>query len=265
MYDGDSPWDTDVDQESDTFTPAYKRGKHPDRDHNKQGSSQPGPFFISPSSHRRMHKEPSDAEAVACILKEGVNVSPVRDRQRKRCSVLVLADSQLKYWPDKDSVCRVVCHPQWPIKRWSQAVHLGLITINCHSVVLYLEGTRNWQDIPPIKNVLTLLCKTIRNHGDNPRIFISNHLPKPTATSPLQYLILHSNFTLQQAIRSTSRALKGGVFEMSIYEHFTSCKGKVIKPWDLIFVDTDNLTVFGCMVFRECLMREMGVKSYWFE
>ena len=49
----------------------------------------------------------------------------------------------------------------------------------------------NWADVPPIKTLLQNLCKTICNHGNNPRIFISNHLPKRVVR--LQLWISHCN------------------------------------------------------------------------
>ena len=132
-------------------------------------------------------------------------------------------------------------------------------------MVLYLEATRSWTGVPPIKNILVLLCKTIRNYSDNPWIFISNHIPR-VGQSPIQYPVAHSYFTLQQAIRSVGRVLKGGVFELSLYEHFTCTKtGKTIWSRDQIFTDAQDLTLYGCLIFRECLIQEIGIKTYWFD
>ena len=209
MYHRDSPWDSDAEMGSDTSTPAYKRGKHTvrDRDRNKsekgditQGNSHP----IS-----KTNSELSDLEIVAWIKQEGLVFPMPAGVQKRKPSVLVLADAQLKFWPEKDPVCRVVCHPHWPLRRWSHAVHLGTISIDCHTVVLYLEGTRNWQDVPPIKNALTLLNKVIHSHGENPRIFISNHLPRP-GRSPLQYPILQSQFHSTTSNLEYIQSTKGG-------------------------------------------------------
>ena len=114
-------------------------------------------------------------------------------RRHPKPSVLLLADMQVKYWPEKDKVCEVIYHKNWPLKRWNQALRMGLISVTSHTVVLYLESTRCWQDVPPIKNTLTMLCKTLRNIGNNPRIFISNHLPRigvnpvPISSTSLQF------------------------------------------------------------------------------
>ena len=117
--------------------------------------------------------------------------------------------------------------------------------------------------LPPIKNSLHGLCKTIKNLGNNPRIFISNHLPC-VEHRPVCQPISQSNFVLQQAIRSVNRAMSGGIFELTIYEHFVSSKGRIIKPKDQVFMDAESLTQYGCMVFHECAMRETGIKGYWF-
>ena len=49
-----------------------------------------------------------------------------------------------------------------------------------------------------------------------------------------------------------------------MYEYFVSRKGKVIQPTGSYFVDNGRLTELGCMLFREVVMRESGIKSYWF-
>ena len=243
-YHDHTPWDSELDQESDTPTPDFKRGKH----------------VVDCASG------PSDAEVIKVIKQEGMSFAiPKWIRKRNpRASLLILADAQLKFWPKGDKICKVQLHERWPLKRWNLAIKMGTIKLECNTVVLYLESTRSWQDVPPIKNSLHMLCKTIKNLGNNPRIFISNHLPR-VDHSPVQYPITQSNFILQQAVRSVQRAMKGGVFELSMFEHFISSKGRVIKPKDQVFVDADRLTAYGCMLFRECLMHEAGIKTYWFD
>ena len=87
----ESAWDTEM-EESTTSTPDFKRGRH----------SEQNPI--------------SDEEAVRAIKREGlVMESPVwiQDRSRRmRASVLVLADSQLKFWPGNDKICRIAFHPR---------------------------------------------------------------------------------------------------------------------------------------------------------
>ena len=112
-----------------------------------------------------------------------------------------------------------------------------------------------------------MLCKVIRSHSSNsncgePRIFVSNLLPKVTG-SPLRSPVWTSNFTLQQAVRSVGHAM-GRVFELSMYEHLISKNHKIIKPISKYFVVDGSLSRFGCLIFRECLMRETVVKTYWF-
>ena len=100
----------------------------------------------------------------------------------------------------------------------------------CPIVVVYLEATQYWSDVPPVKNALHGLCKELRNYSNaaDPRIFIANHLPRVSA-SPLRKQITQTNFILQQAVRSVGRSL-GRVFELSLYEHFTSRHGSLLKP-----------------------------------
>ena len=246
----DSLWDSEVDgHDSDTSTPAYKRGQH----HVEQ-SRQPNVQGIS------------DLEVIKIIQEEGMGFSvPDWIKTRKISpSILLLADSQVKYWPGNDAVCKVQYHQDWPISRWTQAIRLGLIKIECTTVVVYLEAVRRWSDVPPIKNSLNTLCRNIRNHGNTPWIFIANLLPAVNS-SPLKDPLRTSNFnyTLQQAIRSVGRSM-GRVFKLSLNEHFVSKKGRVIQPVGEYFVQSGVLTHHGCLVMRECIMRESGVKSYWF-
>ena len=258
----DSPWETEQEQDSDTSRPAFKRGRH---DTTESAGHQP---CHKKRDRRNKRMDHLMKLALREIRQEGMDFSipdwVARRKQQQKPSLLLLVDSQLKFWLASDNICHVICHEKWPLKRWNQAIKLGNIRVQSFTVILYLEATRAWMDAPPVKNSLTTLCNTIRAHGNNPRIFVCNHLPY-VGTSPIQYPVPHSNFTLQQAIRSTSRSLKGMIFELSVFEHFTSTRGKTLKPRDQFFLDVDNLTPLGCMVFCECIMRECGIKSYWFE
>ena len=42
-------------------------------------------------------------------------------------------------------------------------------------------------------------------------------------------------------------------------------KDQVIKPADHYFLGEGGMTEWGCLIFRECMMREVGIKSYWFD
>ena len=180
--------------------------------------------------------------------------------------MLILADSQLGSWLMKDRLCKTEIRPWWPISRWVTAVRTGKIRICAHTVVIYLEATCQWEDVPPLKNILQSLCRTIRSQtGDSqsgePRIFIANHLQQFGGT-PVRTPIVISNFTLQQATRSICHAI-GRVFELLIYEHFVSCRGRTLKPVQMYF-HTNGLSQLGCMIFQECVLREAGLKGYWF-
>ena len=231
----DSPWDSDVDGHSDISTPAYKRGRR---------------------------ETETDLEVVRIIQKEGIGSPIPRWARCRGQSIVILADSQVKHWPEKDNICQIHYREGWPLARWGQAIRMGDLKITQHTVLLYLEVTRGWQDVPPIKNGLHHLCKTIRNYANKPQIFVGNHLPR-ISSSPVRHPVNVSNFTQQQAIQSVARVL-GKVYELSLFEHFVSRRGKAIKPWHHYFSEDGNLTTFGCLIFRECILRESGLKPYWF-
>ena len=67
-----------------------------------------------------------------------------------------------------------------------------------------------------------------------------------------------------QAIRSTNRVIKK-VFYLSVFEHFTSSKrNRIITPTYKYFQEDQQLTRLGCLTIRECMLREAGMKQYWF-
>ena len=246
-YGDASGWDTEL----DTSTPDFKRGKHGEEDKLSPEAEPLNPLTALALAELQQHGWP-------CRVP-----SWIRRRTWTRHSVLILADSQLNHWPTVDRICQVILK-DWPVKRWAQAIKAGEVRVKALTVVLYLEGTRNWADVPPVKNALQALCKTIRNYNTSgePRIFIANHLPRFSG-SPVSATVPTTNFILQQATRSICRSISR-VFEASIYEHFTSKKGKLITPVLKHFLNDHMLTRFGCLIFRECLLREVGVKPYWF-
>ena len=170
-------------------------------------------------------------------------------------SPVILADSQLKFWPAHDRLCWVECH-NWPIKRWSQALRLGSIRLEgpIHHVALYLEGTRSWNDPPPIKNTLLTLCKTIKNHTNNPKIFVCSHLPR-VGCHPVQYPVVQSKLHPPTSCQECGKSYEGG--GCSSYPCLNTLSPKRESCYNLkilCFGEGESLTEYGCMVFRECLM-----------
>ena len=94
----DSPWELDVERDSDTSTPDYKRGRHP-----VSGTRQKAKMTV---------EEATWMQAVRRIQKEGLEFQcPDWIRRREVTpSVLILADRQLRYWPQNDKVFRVEYH-----------------------------------------------------------------------------------------------------------------------------------------------------------
>ena len=162
------------------------------------------------------------------------------------------------------TICVTDFHQDWSLKKWIASLRAETVRVKCNTVVLYLEKTQEFNDSPPLKNVLHTICKIIRQHNRGARIFISNLLPK-IGGSPIGKARTETNFVLLQAVRSVNQAM-GKVHFLSLYEHFVSAKEKVIKPTHKYFrKDNIQLTHYGCMIMRECLLWEAGLKSYWFQ
>ena len=174
----------------------------------------------------------------------------------------ILSDSKMQDWLWSEHICLINHNPGWKLHNWITALRVGSIRITCNTVVLYFEYTLKIDDVPPLKNALETLCRVIRQYQPGSRIFVSNLLPR-ISKSPVGRPIEETNFTLLQAIRSVNRAM-GRVFYLSVYEHFVSKRGKVITPIHKYFKENEELTNYGCMILRECFLRETGLKGYWF-
>ena len=171
MHHSDSPWESE-DQDSDTSTPDCKQGRHAEvpsdqgREDAHVGNS-PGHDCHKRQRTDKTRRRSDDVinsltsttadaitkRAIREILQEGVNAPIprwIQTRGTRGPSIMVLADALLNLWPGKDTICTVHVCDQWPLKRWAQAIRAGDLLIQGHTVVLYLENTHSWQDVPPI-------------------------------------------------------------------------------------------------------------------
>ena len=151
-------------------------------------------------------------------------------------------------------------HLGWGFNTWIAALRAETIRVKCNTVVIYLDKFQDYENVLPIKNALHTMCKTINQHQPGIRIFVANLLPAVT-TSPVSRNLAQANFTLLQAVRSVNRAM-GKVHFLSINEHFVSSSGSIIWPVHQYFMqDNIQLTKYGCMVFRECLLGKQELKA----
>ena len=135
-------------------------------------------------------------------------------------------------WPWADKVCQLEFHLKRLIKDWSLSIKDGFVDTKCHTLVLYLEGLASWSEVPPIKNCLQAIATALRKKHPRNRIFVSNLLP--ANTSPISMSRDKFNFVLTQATCSVSRAL-GKIHVLSLYEHFVSDTGRMVKLADQYF------------------------------
>ena len=184
-------WFSDEDGNSSiTSTPDFKCGRHGE------------------SSLEMLAVQEMEQEALGFVL--GDNIRPL--------SAQLLADARIAHWPMIDHIIGVEYKPGWTIKQWISALRAEVIRITCGTVIIYLEVAQAFQDVPPLKNNLMALCKVIRQHQRNVKIFIANWLPKPSE-SPLAKTRIEADFLLVQAVRSTNWAL-GKIHYLSVFEHF---------------------------------------------
>ena len=232
-------WNTEEDgacssSESTSLTPDFKRGRH----------------------------APVPLADVIQAIKHDAGKQLMKGDRKRGPSLQLLADARVAEWPVNDNICIVNHHPKWTFKQWIAAIRVEVVHIECETVVIYLEMTQEFDQAPPLKNGLQSLCKAIHSHHREAHIFVANTLPQ-IHHSPVKHLRADSNYVLLQAIRSVNRVLKK-IHYLSVYEHFVSKDGRINKPTHKFIKEDSDLTTYGCMIFRECLMHEAGLKKYWF-
>ena len=198
------------------------------------------------------------------IMSDGLRHHRIKKRdKRQTLSVMILADAQLAAWPKHDKKCVIVYKPGMPVKQWSRYIRAGTLDIQVKNVLIYFEALMVWSEAPPIKNTLQSVCKAIRGQQPEARIYVANMIPR-VGRSPVVMDVSSFNFVLQEAVCSVGRALSR-VHNLALFEHFMSSKGKILNPKYDYFNGADELTYLGCLVLRECVLREMGLKTYWFD
>ena len=187
----------------------------------------------------------------------------IHSATKRPASVHILADAQMEFWPQNDNICIMDFRPGWSLKWWTASLRAESIRIQCHSVILYFEMAQN-MEVQPLKNTLQALCQVIRQHSRGARIYVANLLPRVHA-SPVARPLSETNFVILQVARGVNRALSK-IYFLSTFEHFVSKRGnRIIKPTHKYFGETGELTGFGCLILRECFLREAGLKPYWFK
>ena len=116
----------------------------------------------------------------------------------------------------------------------------------------------------PLTNSVLALCRAIRIRNPDCRIFILDLLPRIGHATVLGPGVPQTNRNLFESIISVNHRL-GNIFMLSVHEHFHSrCTG-LISPAHKYFRASGDLTTYGCMILRECVFREAGMKRYWFD
>ena len=245
-----SPWSScssDEGTESDSSTPAYKRGK---RDV-KEGD-----------------QESLDAIARRLIQKEGMKVkrAPRWMRKFRAPTTVILCDSFLQQWPPHDGKMVVIMNTENDLWRWNAVIRSQQIGIQYINVVVCLRKLARVDGVTPLKNAIQCLSRSIRTVNPDCRIFFTNLPPNPQGVTPvLGKRIPIINLEIQQAIEMVCRQGFIKLHFLSVYEHLVDARGRVITPVQKYFRHEQEFTTAGCALFREIIMREAGMKTYWFD
>ena len=175
-------------------------------------------------------------------------------RTRRPPSIHVIADQHLEEWPLGDQYCKLTYCQHLPLSQWLEHLRTQQLTIKAHNVVLYLHKLRHETHLTLLKNRLAQLCRVVRAAAPECRIFLSDMLPTESTLENDQ--ITRHNGQLFIAVQHVNCDLER-VFYLSMRIHFND-----IVPWMDYFKRSGELTRLGCLTFRGCLAREVGITNY---
>ena len=162
--------------------------------------------------------------------------------------------------------CRVYCHPEYDMWKWNSVIRSQHINVApFFNVVLCLQKLQEVEGKIPVKNNVQALYRSIRSVNLGCRIFVSNLPPNPHGGSPvLKRRAAQFNTELRETVNELSLQMPK-LHYLSMYEHWTDSEdGSVLSPVQKYYSGEGTFTKLGCLMFREFMFREMGVKTYWF-
>ena len=109
-----------------------------------------------------------------------------------------------------------------------------------------------------LKNRLSQLCRAIKAVAGESKIFICDTLPDSSLLENQQ--IIRYNKDLFLATQHVNRELER-IFFLSMHAHFY-LNNEGIQLWGQYFCNSGDLTSIGCLTFRVCMVREVGITRY---
>ena len=234
-----SPWDSQDDTGIlETSTPPYRRGQH---------SSQ---------------MEHSDEQVRQLIRMHGLQAHRIPRHLSRKCpvSIQLFADHHLKQWPFGDIQCHISYMEHLPLSQWVEKIKRRELIIRAGTIVLYLQKLRNITHPVPLKNQIGQICRSIRAASMETRIFICDTLPENGGPVNDDQLIRY-NRSLFLATQHVNRELEK-IFFLAMHAHFVDSNGQIIQPVHKYFSPGGYLTYLGCITFRACMAREVGITNY---
>ena len=132
-------WDSDADNACSISSTPYKQGLH----HQKKTPPQ--------------EEDPFTLQAIDELGRE-CGQTKEHVKHPRVPSVHILADTRVANWLGRDAVYIVDYHPGWKLRKWVSALRSEIVHISCFTVVLYLEKVQEFEDVPPLKNGLQVIC-----------------------------------------------------------------------------------------------------------
>ena len=239
----DSPWESD--QDSDSSTPDFKRGRHEGARWSENGAGSP------------VKQEPQRMVIMPSI--------PRWMKRKRGPTTVILSDQFLQEWPsNQDRCCKVFCRSTYDMWKWNSVIRSQHVEIaSFYNVVFCFNKFKDITGAVPLSNHIQALGRSVHSVNPGCHIFICNLPPNPQGSPVLGRRLSAVNFDIQTTVAAARRKVTK-LHLLSIFEHFVSSEGRIITPVQMYFKSELTLTVLGCALFREFVLREIGAKSYWF-
>ena len=191
------------------------------------------------------------------------NTAPQWMQKVRPLSSLLLSDGTLVNWPEYDGRCVLAFKPGFTVDHWIKEIRSGDICVQYQNIMIFLERFRTLEIAAHLKNGVFSVCRAIRAKNTNCRIYIISAIPSVGPEAVLGYKVKVFNRLLLSQVTNINKKMRQ-VFYIDMEGHFITDGGQKLFPMKQYYNLDGTLTKMGCLLFRDCMFREAGLKRYWF-
>ena len=203
-----------------------------------------------------------DSRIAQLIRREGATLAPAPSWMLKNrgYSVQILHDGLLLFWPNSSDQKCSLQYKNDSISEWAKFIKSGRLRFRGHCVALVLNKLRDIEFESQLKNNIAILVRAIRQVVSDPdyKIYICNTIIGLGRSRVLGIRDKLHNQKLDDAL--TSIRISHGltkVFLADINSVYPIGLGS-----STACLETGRLTSLGCIHYRACLFRELGLSPY---